>query len=85
MRRDLSGHRRSLWMANALVLIGVFAAITLTGLPDLQAQKPQAQKARSPRRWSSPRAPFTVVDNDNMPILRVQTRVVWITRSARVQ
>lgn len=83
LRRDVSGQRRSLWMANAFILISAVAAITLTRSPDLQAQKPQAQKAPVAAPMVV-KAPFTVVDNENMPILRVQDQGVLGPRGALV-
>jgi hypothetical protein len=66
LRRDLSAHRRSRWMANAFATIGVVAAVMLVRSPDPQAQKSQAAAPLVVK------APFTVVDRANMPILRVQ-------------
>jgi hypothetical protein len=70
MRRELSGIRRSRWAANAFAVIGVVAAVALVRSPDPQAQKQQAQKAPVYTPLVV-RAPFTVVDDDNMPILKV--------------
>jgi hypothetical protein len=68
MRRDLSGHRRSRWMSTLFATIGVVAAITMVRSPDPQAQKSQAEGPLVVK------APFTVVDSANYPIMRVQER-----------
>jgi hypothetical protein len=62
LRRDLSGHLRSRWIANVFTVAGIVVAALL-----VRSSNPQAQAA-----GSVVKAPFVVVDAANQPILKVQ-------------